>query len=225
MPIPNRTSVPSERTIENLSNHHILVDLQDPKAWFFVPTQIEELVRGYDASLQNAKLLVIQYKRVYRNKSSLRIKIDSNQHNTLTKRFKKLGNYQYVYYGFSTYKAYHEISSDYSSAPPVKFMDKFIFFNAHQIPRGSKSVNYSSSSGVRPSIGNRKYGRTIPHISGRTMINQIKGCTVGLKDNALQESLEQESNYISKKRKGPLKSIFSMFIWYRPGRDKNNKRT
>jgi hypothetical protein len=225
MPIPNNTVVPSERTIENLSNHHILLDLQDPKAWFFVPTQKEELVRGYDASLQNAKLLVFQYKRVYLNKSSLRIEIDTNQHNTLSTRFKKLVNCQYVFYGFSTYKNYQEISTDYSSAPPVQFIDKMIFVDAHQIPIGCKSVNYSSSFGVKPSVGHRKYAAQIPHISGPTMINRIKGCTAGLKNGTLREILEQEGDYINKKQKGRLKSIFSMFIWYRNGSDKNNKRS
>jgi hypothetical protein len=100
MSIPNGQAIPSERTIEILSNHHMLVDLNDPKAWFFVPTQREEVVRGYDASLQNSKLIVFQYKRVYQNRASLRIKIDRNQHNTLTSRFKRIGNIEYVFYGF-----------------------------------------------------------------------------------------------------------------------------
>ena len=61
-PLPN--DVPSEQTIEVLSNHFLLVGLHSHSAWVFCPTRVQEQVLGYDGSLQNGKILVIQYKRV-----------------------------------------------------------------------------------------------------------------------------------------------------------------
>ena len=62
-------STPSERTIENLSNHAILEILNfgkgaPPYAWFCLPTQVEEGFLGYDADLAGSKRLYIQYKRM-----------------------------------------------------------------------------------------------------------------------------------------------------------------
>lgn len=60
---------PSERTIESISNHGFLEILNagkvaPPFAWFFLPTQNEEAVLGYDAALVGFKRLYIQYKRM-----------------------------------------------------------------------------------------------------------------------------------------------------------------
>lgn len=60
---PNKTQVPSESTIEQLSNHQILNNVDPLRSWMFVPTRNEEDLLGYDASLQGYKALVIQYKR------------------------------------------------------------------------------------------------------------------------------------------------------------------
>lgn len=58
---------PSERTIENLSNHALLEILNfgrltPPFAWMYVPSQTDEHLLGYDAALQGYKRLFIQYK-------------------------------------------------------------------------------------------------------------------------------------------------------------------
>jgi hypothetical protein len=88
-------------------------------------------------------------------------------------------------------------------APPVIFLDKMIFFDAHKIPRGCKSVNYSSSNGVRPSLSPRRYGTPLPHIAGSKLISLIKKCSVGLKDKPLLNFLENEENYLNKRNRQP----------------------
>ncbi|MGH9460506.1 MAG: hypothetical protein ACRD1X_04780, partial [Vicinamibacteria bacterium] len=64
MRFPNSQGVPSEATIEQLSNHHILNLLSPYGAWFFAPTRREERDLAYDASLQGYKALILQYKRL-----------------------------------------------------------------------------------------------------------------------------------------------------------------
>jgi hypothetical protein len=59
--------VPSERTIETLSNHSLLEILNaslgaPPYAWMFLPSQYDEQFLGYDGALQGNKRLFLQYK-------------------------------------------------------------------------------------------------------------------------------------------------------------------
>jgi hypothetical protein len=63
------TDTPCERTIESLSNHGFLEVLNwgkaaPPYAWFYLPTQNDEALLGYDAELVGFKRLFIQYKRM-----------------------------------------------------------------------------------------------------------------------------------------------------------------
>ncbi|QBH00834.1 hypothetical protein [Xanthomonas oryzae] len=60
-------AIPSERTIESISNHSILEILNlgkgaPPYAWCFVPSQVDEAKLGYDVSLEGKKQVVVQYK-------------------------------------------------------------------------------------------------------------------------------------------------------------------
>ena len=65
MPHPYWAKIPSEHSIEVMTNHCLLDALGNPHAWMFCPTTNEEVERGFDAAIQGMKSLVIQYKALH----------------------------------------------------------------------------------------------------------------------------------------------------------------
>jgi hypothetical protein len=89
-------TVPSESTLEQQGNHLILILLAPSPAWFFIPTQREEIGLGYDASLQNMKACVLQYKRARPlHGGGVSIKLSATQLATLTSRYQRGGSRTY----------------------------------------------------------------------------------------------------------------------------------
>lgn len=141
MPHPLSGLVPSEGTIEQLSNHFLLNQIGPESAWFYIPTKNEERKLGYDASLQANKLLVIQYKRLRPNKSGGgSIKINLRQHRTLIRKFPPQPN-PYVFYAFSIFRDYAALSLPFSLNQGHRFGCSMIFVDAHSIPTGATSIS------------------------------------------------------------------------------------
>ena len=80
MDSPDYKKIPNEATIEQVGNHHLLLRLGSDRAWIYVPTRQDEAYAGYDASLRNHKVLLIQYKAVRSISKSgyLGVEIDEN---------------------------------------------------------------------------------------------------------------------------------------------------
>jgi hypothetical protein len=190
MPSPIPSVIPSETTIEVLTNHFLLHHLKNPRAWIFCPTRKEEFRLGYDASMQNTKILIIQYKRLSRvNKRSLTITLNRAQHRTLTNRFRPLKK-PYVFYCFSKQKSYHALGRGFLVKTGPVFFDNCVFFNAHNISPGTRSVNFEAKKGLRPIIGPRKYGNPIPTFDGKYIVSQLKSCPIGIFYEEFNESFD-----------------------------------
>ncbi len=179
-------TIPSESTIEVTTNHCLLTEINKPPAWIYVPTRNDELNLGYDASMQNTKLLIIQYKRLKCPRKSYRINIDRQQHITLTKKFPsgtKLSYIKpYVFYAFSTCKNYEEIDSSFKKGRPDKlnyrdFLKKCVFFDAHDVVPGCVTII--------PNLDDEKvsmYGyphKKIKSFNGLDFVQQAKECSIG----------------------------------------------
>ena len=80
-PIWNRT--PDESTVEQLSNHQILMTLGPHSTWMYVPSRTDEEHLGYDAALQDRKFFLIQYKKLNTRQHVRSFAIDTDQHGTL----------------------------------------------------------------------------------------------------------------------------------------------
>jgi hypothetical protein len=60
------------------------------------------------------------------------------------------------------------------------FFDNCVFFDAHNISSGTRSVNFEAKKGLRPVVGSRKYGNPIPTFDGKHIVSQLKSCPIGL---------------------------------------------
>jgi hypothetical protein len=179
-PIPS--SLPSEGTIEQIANHQILSLLSPYGTWFYVPTKPEEKNLGYDASLQNHKALVIQYKRLHPNLRGARVNLSAGQHSTLRSLFPPAPK-PYVFYGFALHETYDDIAAEFSSGFGFFFGMRTIFIDAHSIPTGARSISikfnpYISVSTMKTSLG---------HFVLPTLVNQFRTCNVGLRSELLNE--------------------------------------
>jgi hypothetical protein len=119
--------IPSERTIETLSNHALLEILNSgwhaaPYAWMFVPSQWHEQFLGYDAGLFGHKRLFIQYK--IRNGSGT-FTFDFRQLWLLCRLNPRHGN-PYVFFSGNTISGYGLLSA--SHMPPA--VDRYNAFNS-----------------------------------------------------------------------------------------------
>lgn len=141
---PIGNSVPSESTIEQLSNHWLMNLLGPCHSWFYIPTKSEEKLLGYDASLQNYKALAIQYKRLKPNKNIGFITINKDQHSVLINNFPAQGK-PYVFYAFSMCEKYTDIRTMFFNGRGIKFCRTMVFFDIHSITARSKytSISYS----------------------------------------------------------------------------------
>jgi hypothetical protein len=179
MHTPSQNDVPSEQTIEVMSNHFLLAGLNAPSAWVFCPTRVQEQSLGYDASLQNGKILVIQYKRVHVNQGgSLRVPITQAQHDTLRQNFPS-GNVPYVFYGFSIYPTYQQLDAGFHGAGAPLFFANARFVNLHDLPAVCNSLRYSPQQGVKPVV-NGQAQAAVASIDGNQLVHGILECTSGL---------------------------------------------
>ena len=135
--IPVGPKVPSESTIEQMSNHHILMELGPFESWFFVPDKREEKGLGYDASLQGYKALVIQYKKLIPSSTSWpggSIKIKTAQHKTLLTNFPKAKTHiPYAFYGFALHHSYADIMSHMSLGGGRHIGMFFVYVDIHDV--------------------------------------------------------------------------------------------
>lgn len=181
---PHYADLPSEPTIEQLSNHLVLDQLDNPTAWIFVPTRNEERYRGYDATLQNAKSAVIQYKRV-RAKATwwLTIGIDGRQHRTLMMNFAPRPT-PYAFYAFSLYESYAELNSDFLVGRGALALDKTIFVDAHALPLTTTNLRCGYYR-RRPSLVLQARARQqmlksiTEYWSGFDFVYKLKACELG----------------------------------------------
>ncbi|MDC8640085.1 hypothetical protein JH314_07320 [Xanthomonas campestris] len=147
----NPIAIPSERTIESISNHSIVEILNfgkgaPPYAWCFVPSQVEEAKLGYDVSLEGKKQVVVQYKAM---RSSGSFTFDFDQLWLLLVNFPK-ADFPYVFLSGSiadsnsVLKGDHAISVNrYESFDRVFFIDAWEVLNklVQAVAPGSASVN------------------------------------------------------------------------------------
>lgn len=195
---PTYSKAPSESTIEQLSNHHLLNELGPCDSWFFIPTKVEEKKLGYDASLQGYKALIIQYKAFTPNVSSGagRISINQTQHKTLLKNFPKKSK-PYAFYGFSTAPSYKHIANYYSTGTGCcSFGNTMIYIDIHDIPIGTTSINSSSLSCKSYNLFE--------------LSSLFLKCKLGLRNEAMKESVE--SNYFDAEAEGEEGSSLSI-LW------------
>lgn len=184
---PKPANIPSESTIEVLTNHFILHSLNDPSAWIVCPTRNEEKLFGYDASIQHSKLAIIQYKRVrhFYSNNEFTVSLNAKQHNTLLTNFRRLRN-PYVFYCFSRYRDYARISDDFARVGAPFFFQHSLFVNAHDILINSTSVKLFANGLLKARLGG-KY-RPINYMSGPQFIREVKNCTLGESGATLLES-------------------------------------
>ncbi len=151
--LPKKSEIPSESTIEPLTNLFIMQSLSHLSAWILCPTRYQENSLGYDGAIRNTKFAVIQYKRIKRvNKNSLSIEIDEDQLKTLKNNFKKLSK-PTAFYCFSFFKQIKDIELTFDSSLP-RFNPSFyssIFFNALELPLGCSSVKWTYCKNCYPS--------------------------------------------------------------------------
>lgn len=168
---PVASSVPSESTVEQLSNHWIMNLIGPCHAWFYVPTKSEEKFLGYDASLQRYKALAIQYKRLKPGKNVGSITINQNQHNVLVSNFPKRSK-PYVFYAFSKYKEYSKIQDIYTKGKGIKFCQEMVFFDVHSVSIKGKTKSISYSYLVRKKIATYDIFQ---------IVREFRKCNVGIK--------------------------------------------
>jgi hypothetical protein len=187
MLFPHGGTIPSEGTVEVLTNHFILQELKDPSAYIFCPTRNEEVDLGFDARLQGSKLAVIQYKRVrsLNKDGSVSVAIDVDQHKTLRSKFPR-STRPYVFYCFSSYPDYASIHNDFvkMGMPPTRLRSHLFFwqsllFDAWDIPVGSTLVKFSNAGTLKAQIGHSPRSGPIPYHRGPVFVKGFISCQLG----------------------------------------------
>ncbi len=175
MLFPNKAKVPSEGTVEQLSNHQILNHVDSSRSWMFVPTRNEEDLLGYDASLQGYKALVIQYKRYipHKNNKTGRIKLDKPQYDCLIKNFPP-SNKPYVFYGFSNTPNYGYLMSNYAVSYGKSFARSMHFIDVHSLQSFQSSISTKNLKGLKL--------MTLSQI-----VSGVKTCKIGIRSEVASE--------------------------------------
>lgn len=165
--------------MEVLANHYLINGIARARCWIFCPSTNEELLLGYDASTQNTKSIIIQYKALtYASSNTASAPIDAAQLGTLLANF-KAKTWPYVFYGFCTHRSYKEVDDGYKSKNSPEFFDNCIFVSIHDLPAGASRLRYSfKSSTVHPIVSN-KAKAPIRYLRGRDLVCGITSCRVG----------------------------------------------
>lgn len=179
MRFPKPNTIPSESTIEQLSNHHILNLISPYGAWFFVPTKPEERDLGFDASLQGYKALIIQYKRL--EPSAKSVAINHRQLRDLQQNFPPASN-GYVFYGFSLLSRYDDLAALFSAGSGVTFGAVMLFVDVHALPPTATSLALNGTFDV----GIRRQGSKAIHCYAKaeclfSLVRQFARCEIGLR--------------------------------------------
>lgn len=171
--------MPSEHTVEVLANHHLMNGIARSRCWIFCPTTNEELLRGYDASTQNIKSIIIQYKALsYASATTASVQVDQLQLSTLLAQFHPKKR-QYAFYGFCIHRNYNEVDCGYKSAKSPEFFDNCLFVSIHSLPSGTTRLRYSfSADNVYPIVSNKKTP-AVPFLRGRELVCGISSCEIG----------------------------------------------
>lgn len=184
MDAPFYARVPNE-SIEQLTSHRILTVFGNPTAWIFVPTRIEERARGYEASLRNHKLAIIQHKRAYGAQPLRRLtaRIDQTQHGILTANFPR-GPQPYAFFAFSEVGSFSELNQDFMLGRGSLNLDRTLFIDIHDVPKRATALRVSFPRGQslrRPTWSqnlqprNRRLAGTRAH-PARSAENRVLRC-------------------------------------------------
>ncbi len=180
MPFPNPVNIPSEHTIENLSNHFLLKCLNNPKAWIFCPTPFEEKTIGYDASIQKHKIILIQYKRleyIYAT-GDIKIKINPAQRVTFAAQAEGIPT-DAAYYSCCVLPSYSTVSANFLAAPPQTYFNHCVFFKESDLPLGTTFISGNLAAGFDAcGFGGVRLGY-VPHITGPAFCANIRACRIG----------------------------------------------
>jgi len=196
---PNPSKVPSESTVEQLSNHQLLMILGAYSAWFYVPTRREEPRLGYDASLQDHKLLVVQYKAFHpwQIPETGSFKLEQKQHNKLMQIYPRR-NKPYVFYAVCIVRNYRDLGAYFLNGCGNVFGQRVLFIDAHAIPRKATSVSLQgqdsiSYRGANGNVSIKSVPRNLLSVAG-----DFLSCNVGLlmrdiEENATDNQMDKTS--------------------------------
>ncbi len=198
MPFPSWSKIPSESTIEVLTNHFILQELKNPSAYIFCPTRNEEKALAFDAHLQGSKLALIQYKGVERfnNDGSVSVPINVRQHRTLRRKFSRSAH-PYVFYCFSTYPNYKIMHNDFVTGAGFSaiseshvFFWRSLLFDAWELPLGSNRVKLLNDDTLIACVGKRPHPKPIRFFSGPAFVQGFVDCWLGELGNRFADQIE-----------------------------------
>ena len=175
MPLAPPTEVPSERFVEQMGNHFLMNLIGPDHAYFHIPTQAQEKMLGYDASLQGFKTLVIQYKRLAPNLLAYtgRIPIDTTQLTNLQTKFPP-ANQPYAFIGFCEHQTYNTITPLFSAGDGRKLSKRIIFLDIHSPTLAARPYQNSINSKlITPVLGKEAF--KLPDLA-----KKFVACSVGL---------------------------------------------
>ena len=191
MLLPADSNIPSESTIEHLSNHYILMLLNSKRAWIVTPTRNEERKLGYDAAMRNTKAAVIQYKRIARINvdGSVSITINAQQHRNLVQLFQQV-NAPYAFFAFSDYQSYKQLDGDYRSTGSPEFFRHTLFVDIHAFPVGCTTLRLFTNGDLQAHRHQQIYSSPMSYWRGPEFVAEFSGCRIGNLAAAIAEIAE-----------------------------------
>lgn len=188
---PQPAIVPSESTIEQLSNHQLLSLVSPYGTWFYVPTRREEKRLRFDASLQGLKALVIQYKRL-KATSAPTVLLNAAQLHDLQAKYRPR-RVPYAFIAFSHIANYAQLSQLFESGHGFVFGLMVHFVDIHSIPSTARSLVMSTPCQIIARDAGRA-GRRYPvaHETLWSLVARFASCTVGLPAEEVEEVGEPE---------------------------------
>lgn len=164
MPFYKPVKSPSERTVEGMANHWLLINLGSWHSWIFAPTQNEELGLGFDAALEGLyKFVVIQYKGTRKLKGKVAFDVDPVQRATL-----KATAGGHAYYAACSDRSYVDLAASFLATPPL-FFERCYFISETALPPGARSIR------VTPVAGSALPTITVHGIKGALIVTLVAG--------------------------------------------------
>lgn len=172
---PTPQNIPNETTVQDLSNHYLLSSLHSRSAWIYCPTRQEEIRLGYDASLQNGKTVLLQYKSLsYAGRYLVSIRLDQRQLATLLTNFPQRTT-PYLYYGFCDYRSYRELDNDFLTVGSPEFFRHMLFIDIHSLAPNTHTIRRHNDGSM---TGFPSQQQLIP-VRGPRIAQGIRTCTIG----------------------------------------------